>query len=141
MNGLSQPEDIPTREPRYIETFERRGYRFLAAVETIAAAADTQLRQLEVVRKHIDPDVALVELAGNIVYGPECHQIEWLTAELLEEGMKKIIFDLSSVGHLGSSGVGIIVMCSGKVKQMRESYALRAPRDTSGTFSGLRVKL
>lgn len=104
--------------PRYIETFERRGYRFMAPVETVGVGPVPRLRELDVARKQIGPDVALVELAGKIVYGPECQQIEWLTAELLEEGIKKIIFDLSSVSHLDSSGVGIIVMCSGKVKQL-----------------------
>jgi DNA-binding winged helix-turn-helix (wHTH) protein len=101
-------------KPRYIETFERRGYRFLAPVQKSTTGTATQLRELEVQRKHIEPDVTLVELIGRIVYGPECQQIEWLTTELLEEGEKKIIFDISLVSHLDSSGLGIIVMCSGK---------------------------
>jgi|SRR5919198_786541 anti-anti-sigma factor len=103
--------------PRYIETLERRGYRFVAQVEQFATGPVTQLRELEVQRKHIEPDVALVEVVGKVVYGPECQQIEWLTAELLEEGEKKIIFDISRVHHIDSSGLGIIVMCSGKVKE------------------------
>jgi len=104
-------------KPRYIETFEGRGYRFLPFVEKVAAAPTNQLRELDVQRKLIEPDVALVELAGKIVYGPECRQIEWLTAELLEQGERKIVFDLSRVTHLDSSGIGILVMCSGKVRE------------------------
>ncbi|HTM36661.1 MAG TPA: winged helix-turn-helix domain-containing protein [Terriglobales bacterium] len=103
-------------KPRYIETLERRGYRFLAPVEEIATPVFHPLRELDVQRKRIVPDVALVELEGKIVYGPECRQLEWLVAELLEEGDRKIIFDLSRVNHVDSTGVGIIVMCSGKVK-------------------------
>jgi anti-anti-sigma factor len=106
-----------SEKPRYIETFERRGYRFLAEVEQLATAPAGQLRELEVRTKQLVPDVVVVELAGKIVYGPECRQIEWLTAELLEQGERKIVFDLSHVSHLDSSGVGIIVMCSGKVKE------------------------
>ena len=104
-------------KPRYIETFERRGYRFLAQVEEFATECVTRLRELEVQRKRIEPNVVLVEIVGRIVYGPECQQIEWLTAELLEEGEKKMIFDISRVHYLDSSGVGIIVMCSGKIKE------------------------
>jgi anti-anti-sigma factor len=104
-------------KPRYIETFERRGYRFVAPVEKFATAPVAQLRELLVQRKRIEPDVALVELVGKIVYGPECQQIEWLMSELLEKGEKKIIFDLSCVTYLDSSGLGVIVMCSGKVKE------------------------
>jgi len=104
-------------KPRYIETFERRGYRFLAPVEEFATAPVAHLRELEVQKKRIEPDVVLVEIVGKVVYGPECQQIEWLTAELLEEGEKKIIFDISRIHHLDSSGVGIVVMCSSKVKE------------------------
>jgi anti-anti-sigma factor len=103
--------------PRYIETFEGRGYRFLAALEEIAKEPGTKLRELDIERTRIEPDVALVELAGKMVYGPECRQIEWLTAELLEEGERKIVFDLSRVSHLDSSGIGTLVMCSGKIKE------------------------
>jgi anti-anti-sigma factor len=104
-------------KPRYIETLERRGYRFVAPVEKSATGPATQLRELAVQRRHIEPDVTLVELTGKIVYGPECLQIEWLTSELLEKGEKKIIFDISRVSYLDSSGIGIIVMCSSKAKQ------------------------
>jgi len=102
---------------RYIETLERRGYRFVASVEETAAEQVSRIRDLEIQRTRIEPDVVLVEIAGKIVYGSECQQIEWLIAELLQEGEKKIIFDISRVRHLDSSGIGIMVMCSGKVRE------------------------
>ena len=104
-------------KPRYIETFEGRGYRFLPLVERMATPPTNQLRELDVQRKLIGRDVVLLELAGKIVYGPECRQVEWLTAELLEQGEKKVVFDLSRVTHLDSSGIGILVMCAGKGKE------------------------
>jgi anti-anti-sigma factor len=104
-------------KPRYIETLERRGYRFIAAVEEFGSQPRAQLRELEVQKKGIGPDVILVEIVGKVVFGCECRQIEWLTAELLGEGAKKIVFDISGVHSLDSTGVGILVMCSGKVKE------------------------
>lgn len=108
-----------SEKPQYIETLEGRGYRFLSSVEELGAQPANELRQLELERKRIAPDVMLVELAGKVVYGPECRQIEWLVAELLQHGEKKIVFDISSVEQLDSTGVGILVMCSGKVKEAR----------------------
>jgi anti-anti-sigma factor len=105
--------------PRYIETFERRGYRFVAAVEEFGTEPVTQMRELEIQRRRIEPDVVLIEIAGKLVYGTECRQLEWLTAELLSEGKKKIVFDISCVHQLDSTGVGIVIMCSGKVKDAR----------------------
>ena len=124
--------------PRYIETLERRGYRFVSPVEEFATGPVSQLRELEVQRKRIDPDVVLVEIAGKVVYGPECQQIEWLTAGLLEEGEKKVIFDISRVRHLDSSGVGIIVMCSSK---MNEAGGERAnePQELVRSEQGRRI--
>ena len=104
-------------KPRYIETFEQRGYRFLAPVEELAAGFVPPLEELTVQRRRVEPNVVLLEMAGKIVYGLECRQIERVIADLLKESEKKIIFDISRVQHLDSSGVGIIVMCSGKVKE------------------------
>jgi anti-anti-sigma factor len=103
-------------KPRYIETLERRGYRFVAIVEQIGTEPTTQLRELDVQRRRVEPDVVLIEIAGKVVYGTECRQLEWLTAELLAEGERKIIFDISRVQQVDSTGVGIVIMCSGKVK-------------------------
>jgi anti-anti-sigma factor len=102
---------------RYVETLGRRGYRFVASVEEVGGRPATQLRELEVQRDRIEPDVVLVHIVGKIVHGPECHQIEWLIASLLSEGEKKIILDVSGVCRLDSAGVGILVMCHGKVKE------------------------
>jgi anti-anti-sigma factor len=106
-----------TEKPRYIETLERRGYRFIASLEEIGTHPESRSRELEVRRTRLEPDVVLVEIVGKLVYGPECQQIEWLTAELLEERERKIIFDLSGMRHLDSSGIGILIMCSGKLKE------------------------
>jgi anti-anti-sigma factor len=117
LSKLRQALGDSAERPRYIETLEGRGYRFLAALESIADGPGSKLRELDVERTRIEPDVTLVELAGKMVYGPECRQIEWLTAELLEQGERKIVFDLSRVSHLDSSGIGTLVMCSGKIKE------------------------
>jgi anti-anti-sigma factor len=103
-------------KPRYIETFARRGYRFIASVEEFGTQPTAQLRELEVRTTRIEPDVALVEIVGKVVHGPECRQIEWLIADLLREGQRKVVLDISRVLHLDSAGVGIIVMCYSRLK-------------------------
>lgn len=102
---------------RYIETLDRRGYRFTSGVEELGAPAADQRREIDIQRRRIDPDSVVVEIAGKIVAGPECAQIEWLIADLLSQDEKKIVFDLSGVTQIDSTGVGIIVMCFGKVKK------------------------
>lgn len=101
---------------RHIETLARRGYRFLGHVEEFGGSAAAPPRALLLELKRIEPDVVVVEIAGRIVLGPECKQIEWLLSDLLRENDKKIIFDLSGVSHMDSTGVGIVVVCSAKAE-------------------------
>lgn len=105
------------KDQRYIETLGGRGYRFVSPVEQLGAPAELQHRDLNIQRKLIEPDIVIVEIGGRIVFGPECQQIEWLISDLLSQGQKEIIFDVSGVSHIDSTGVGIIVMCFGKVKK------------------------
>jgi anti-anti-sigma regulatory factor len=117
------------QDHRYIETLGRRGYRFVAPVEELGAPATAQRRELDIRRKLIQPDTVVVEIVGRIVFGAECQQIEWLISDLLSQDEKKIIFDVSGVSLIDSTGVGIIVMCFGKLKKAPEEIcALRAPK-------------
>jgi anti-sigma B factor antagonist len=86
-------------------------------VEELGRPAPVQQRELNIQRRSIEPDNVVVEIAGRIVAGPECQQIEWLISDLLSQEEKKIVFDISDVSHIDSTGVGIIVMCFGKMKK------------------------
>jgi len=73
---------------------------------------------LEIQTKHLPPDIVVLEITGRITIGRECKQLEWATDTLVREKQeKKIIFDLSGVTHIDSTGVGIIVMSAGLAKQ------------------------
>lgn len=67
--------------------------------------------------KKIDPDVQVMTLTGRITMGSDSQKIEWTVAELLKENHKKIIFDLTGVTFLDSSGVGILMMCHARLKK------------------------
>src|SRR5260370_32376917 len=72
---------------------------------------------LEIQTRHLPPDIVVLEITGRII-GRECKKREWAGGSLVHEKQeKKIIFDLSGVTHLDSTGVGIIVMSAGQVKQ------------------------
>jgi len=114
----------------YIETLARRGYRFTSPVEELGAPAGSQQRELNIHRRLIEPDTIVVEIVGRIVFGPECQQIEWLIADLLSQDEKKIIFDISGVSYIDSTGVGIIVMCFGKMKKAGGDLRVAGARDT-----------
>jgi anti-sigma B factor antagonist len=72
---------------------------------------------LEIQSKHREPDIMVVEIAGRITMGRECKHLEWTTDNLVREKHKKIIFDLAGVTHIDSTGIGIIVMSAGQLKE------------------------
>ena len=73
---------------------------------------------LTVETKQLEPDIVVLEMTGRITMGNDCQRVEWTASKLLEENRKKIIFDLSNVTHVDSTGIGIIVTVAG---QMREA--------------------
>ena len=102
---------------QYFETLARRGYRFVASVKEFGPLIPTQRRELEIRRTLIEPNIVVVEIVGRITLGGESRQIEWLVGDLVSENQTKIVFDITGVNQVDSTGVGIIVMCSGKLKK------------------------
>ena len=72
---------------------------------------------LNVQSKKVEPDIAVLEMTGRITMGSDSQQIEWGLAELLKGNQKKVIFDLTEVTFLDSTGIGILVMCHAKLKK------------------------
>lgn len=71
---------------------------------------------LEIQTKHLQSDIVVLEITGRITIGRDCKQLEWAVDSLVREKRKKIIFDLTGVTHVDSTGIGIIVMSAGQVK-------------------------
>ncbi len=72
---------------------------------------------LEIQTKALQPDIVVLEITGRITLGRESKQLEWAVESLVGEGRKKVIFDLAGVTNVDSTGIGIIVMSSGKLKK------------------------
>jgi len=69
----------------------------------------------DIQRTRKEPDVEVVAVSGKIILGRECQRVEWLIDELIRDGQKKVVFDLSGLTHIDSTGVGIIVTCCGRM--------------------------
>jgi anti-sigma B factor antagonist len=73
------------------------------------------------------PDVCAIEFFGKLIMSNESRQVEWVLAEQLMGGVKRIIFDLSKLDGIDSTGVGIIVMCEGKVRKAGGELRVAGP--------------
>jgi anti-sigma B factor antagonist len=72
---------------------------------------------LQIQTRHVPPDIVVLEIAGRITIGRDCQHLEWVAESLVREKQKKIISDLAGVTHIDSTGIGIIMMSAGQLKE------------------------
>ncbi len=73
---------------------------------------------MEFTKKQIRPGVVVLELTGSIRIGPNCQEIEQVVDDLIRRHETQVIFDLSGVPFVDSSGIGTIVRCLTKLKKL-----------------------
>jgi anti-sigma B factor antagonist len=72
---------------------------------------------LRIQTRRIEPDIVVVEFTGHLTLASEESQhIESRLNELLREHKEKLIFDLTGVERIDSTGVGILIYCFPTVK-------------------------
>jgi len=72
---------------------------------------------LEIQTRQLPPDIMVIEISGKITIGRDCQHLEWTAENLMRDKKNKIIFDLTHVTHIDSTGIGIIVMAAGEAKE------------------------
>ncbi len=72
---------------------------------------------LTIRKKQIEPDIVVLEISGQIFLGRECKEIEWQVEDLVRKNQNKVIFDISGVSSVDSTGIGIIVTSFGLLKK------------------------
>ena len=65
----------------------------------------------------VSPGIAVIRLAGKIVMGPGSLAIENLVADLVRENRTKVVFDLTRVYYVDSSGLGALASCMAKLER------------------------
>jgi anti-sigma B factor antagonist len=81
-----------------------------------------------------DGSTSVVVLRGKLMLGEDCRQLDAVIPELLSEGKTKLIFDLSAVTHIDSTGIGRFIDAYSKLMKvsgkMRLAGATGAVRDS-----------
>src|SRR5262245_56258028 len=81
---------------------------------------------------YLDHDVVVVQIVGRITLGFEWQDVELAIENLIRDKKKKVVFDLAGLNYIDSTGIGIIVMCSSKMRAAGGELRLAAlqPRIT-----------
>ena len=73
---------------------------------------------MEFSKKEIQPGVLVLGMTGSIRIGPNCQQIEQAVEDMIRRQETRVIFDLSGVSFIDSSGVGTIVRSLTKLRKL-----------------------
>jgi anti-sigma B factor antagonist len=65
----------------------------------------------------VDPDVTVVEISGRLTLGNALQSIESSVRRLIEEGARKLIFDLAGLTSIDSAGIGMLLGTNGFMEQ------------------------
>jgi anti-anti-sigma factor len=71
---------------------------------------------LEIQHEEVDAGTAVIRLAGKLLLGPEGAQIEELVPRLLGEGTSRIIFDITGLVRVDSTGIGRFISSYNKIE-------------------------
>jgi len=61
--------------------------------------------------------IAVIKISGRLVFGREVDRLETVVADLLKDKESKVVFDLSALDYVDSSGIGTIVSCLTQIKK------------------------
>jgi anti-sigma B factor antagonist len=70
---------------------------------------------LEISHSEVAPATVAVTLAGKLMLGPDGEQIVSLVESLLKQGKRIIIFDLSGLSVIDSTGIGRFIASYNKI--------------------------
>jgi anti-sigma B factor antagonist len=72
---------------------------------------------LEINQKDVAPGITVISLEGSVMRGPEGERIEAALNGALEQGLRRIVFDMTGVKRIDSTGIGRFIYCLNKVTE------------------------
>jgi anti-sigma B factor antagonist len=94
---------------------------------------------VEIGHREVAPGTVVVTLAGKLMLGPEGDRIVSLVEECLGQGTRKIVFDLSAVTMIDSTGIGRFIASFNKI--MAAGGDMRMAGATGHVMQSFKVSL
>ncbi len=82
---------------------------------------------LEAVYEPVDLTTAVFRLTGRMTFGTRLHEVESKISEVANQGIHKLILDLSGIEYLDSAGLGVLILLNANMKVRGGHLRLVAP--------------
>ena len=83
--------------------------------------------QTEIFR--FEPDITGISCSGRFTLGTRLSETEAIVQSMIEEGVRKLVLDLTHVEFVDSAGLGIIMRVFGEIKQHGGRLRIAGPCD------------
>jgi anti-sigma B factor antagonist len=81
---------------------------------------------LEIQAEDLRPGVILIRLSGKLMMGPESASLEAMVNERLDAGARHLVFDLSALKQIDSTGIGRFISTFNRLMSVQGTLAMAA---------------
>ncbi len=85
---------------------------------------------LDITTESPKPGVTVIKLSGKLMMGPESAAMEKLVNERLDAGDRHLVFDLSELRQIDSTGIGRFIACFNRLLPLNGSMGMAAALPT-----------
>jgi anti-sigma B factor antagonist len=78
---------------------------------------------------HFEPDITGISCSGRFTLGTRLSETEAVVQTLLDQGVRKLVLDLTHVDFVDSAGLGIIMRMFGEIADRGGQFRIAGPRD------------
>jgi anti-sigma B factor antagonist len=78
---------------------------------------------------HFEPDITGISCSGRFTLGTRLSETEAMVQTLLDQGVRKLVLDLTHVDFVDSAGLGIIMRMFGEIADRGGQFRIAGPRD------------
>ena len=78
---------------------------------------------------HFEPDITGVSCSGRFTLGTRLSETEAMMQTMLDEGVRKLVLDLTHVDFVDSAGLGIIMRISGEMNERGGHFRISGPHE------------
>jgi len=73
---------------------------------------------LTIHHEELDATTAVIKLSGRLLLGPGCVELEQMITDLLKRGFLHLTFEVTSIAHIDSTGMGLFIDAYSKLKKL-----------------------
>lgn len=77
----------------------------------------------------IEPDITGISCSGRFTMGTRLSETEAMIKQLMADGVRKLVLDLTHVEFLDSAGLGVIMHAFGAMEQAGGHFRVAGPSD------------